>query len=88
MAGAVILDGRDGVAWIEVHAGMTRARKSYFFLRDQNAVVMLGSHIQGRGPTETTLHTIPVSNGPVSVLVQGKTLNLTEGTPAHIKTPA
>ena len=87
MAGAAILDGRDGVAGIEVHAGMTRARKSYFFLRDQNAIVTLGSHIQGRGPTETTLHTFPVSNGPVLVLVGDKPRKLAEGTPFRVKTP-
>jgi hypothetical protein len=87
MAGAAILDGRDGVAGIEIHAGMTRARKSYFFLHDQKAIVMMGSHIQGRGPTESIVHTFPVDDGPVRILMDGKPVELAEGAPTRVATP-
>jgi hypothetical protein len=76
MAGAATLRDRDGVAGIELYSGETRARKSYFFLREQNMIVTLGSHISGRGSTESIVHTFPIGQREPNVNVNGEKLIL------------
>lgn len=87
-AGAAVLDGRVAAAGIEVHSGAVRARKSYFFLRDQDIIVTLGSHIEGRGQTDTIVHTFPVHTPEPDVIVNGEMITLAEGEPQRIETPA
>jgi len=76
MAGAATLQDRDGVAGIELHSGETRARKSYFFLREQNMIVTMGSHISGRGSTESIVHTFPMGQREPNINVNGRKLTL------------
>ena len=85
MAGAATLRDRDSVAGIELHSGETRARKSYFFLREKNMIVTLGSHICGRGSTESIVHTFPIGQREPNINVNGEKLTL--GSDELIPTP-
>ncbi len=87
MAGAAMLDGRDGIAGIEVHSGETRARKSYFFLCEQDMIVTLGSHIRGQGQTDSIVHTFPIGSQKPEILVDGQRRVLAEGRTTMIPTP-
>jgi Polysaccharide lyase family 8, super-sandwich domain/Polysaccharide lyase family 8, N terminal alpha-helical domain len=84
-AGAAVLDGF-AAAGLEVHSGNTRARKSFHFVHECDLIVMLGSGIQGRGDTVTTVHTFPTDE--TGLVVNGTLLALTDGTPATVETPA
>lgn len=88
VAGAAVVGGRDAVAGIEVHSGDTRARKSYFFLQDKDMIVTLGSHIRGRGQTDSIVHTFPVDGSLGGIIVNGETLALKDGEPREVATPA
>jgi len=59
MAGGVTLRDREGAAAIAVKAGAVRARKTFCFLRDPDAIVVIADNIAGRGPTRTVVHTMP-----------------------------
>ncbi|MHC4671581.1 MAG: polysaccharide lyase family 8 super-sandwich domain-containing protein [Planctomycetota bacterium] len=88
MAGASILDSYDAVAGLEVRTGQIQARKSYFFLYGQSMIVALGSHIRGRGTTESIVHTFPIESASTQLVVDGERLSLTEGHSAIVATPA
>ena len=87
MAGATTLDGEDGVAGIEVRSGDVRALKSYVFLKDRAMIVAMGSHIRGRGHTETIVHTVPIGKARSEIVVDGKRLTLTAGKTKRIGDP-
>jgi len=87
LAGAAVVDGQDATAAIEAASGETRARKSYFFLTGEEAIVTLGSHIRGRGPTESIVHTLPVADGDVALLVNGERQALERGSRRAVPTP-
>jgi len=89
IAGAATLNEREAVAGIEVHSGELRARKSYYFLRDENMIVTLGDGIEGRGQTDTIVHTFPIGKDAAAELsVNGEVIALVEGRPQVVRTPA
>jgi hypothetical protein len=87
LAGAATLNGRDAVAGIAVRSGQTRARKSYFFIRDRKTIVYLGSDIAGRGGTETTLAAFPVEPGNAVAVVNGTNCVLAGAAAPAVTTP-
>jgi len=89
IAGAAVLDERQAVAGIEVCSGQLRARKSYYFLHDQNLIVTQGDRIKGRGQTDTIVHTFPIGDdAPAQLIVNGETVALAEGRSHIVPTPA
>jgi len=94
LAGAATINGRDALAGIVVHSGDIRARKSYFFVKggpagpDTDVILALGDRIQGRGQTDTIVHTFPVGDAIPTFTVNAEPLTLVDDAPRVVQTPA
>jgi len=94
LAGAATVNDRDAVAGIVIHSGGLRARKSYFLIHARpdgpksDLVLALGDRIQGRGQTDTIVHTFPVGDRPVQLAVNGQPVILADDQTQTISTPA
>lgn len=87
MAGAAVVNQQDAAAGIQVKSGETQARKSYFFIRDHEMIFTIGSHISGRGETQSIVHTFPVESEAQEILIDRKAVEIHDDEKVSVQTP-